>query len=166
MTLKRISAAVVVAGMLAAFVVTGSVGVSASGTVPFSATLIGHANPAPTADPCVLNNTEGGSGTAVHMGAVAWASAETVNFCTNQAGADVAGEFVFTAANGDQLAGRYVTLAHPDVAAGQITFNGTWKVTVGTGRFAGAVGEGTLSGQGSLAPPFDVSATFIGAIAY
>ena len=165
MTLRRISTAAA-AVLVAAFVVGATGGLSASRRVPFSATVVGHANPTPTADPCVFNNTEGGSGTAVHMGAIAWASAETVNFCTNSQGADVAGEFVFTAANGDQLTGTYVTLAHPDFAAGEITFSGEWTVTAGTGRFAAASGEGTLSGQGSLAPPFDVSATFVGAIAY
>lgn len=165
MTLRRISAAAV-AGILAAFVVAGPVHLSASRSVPFSATVVGHANPLPTLDPCVLSNTEGGSGTAVHMGAIAWASSETVNFCTNPEGADVTGEFIFTAANGDQLTGTYVTLAHPDPAAGQITFSGTWQLTGGTGRFAGAFGEGTLSGQGSLAPPFEVSATFVGTISY
>jgi hypothetical protein len=156
----------VLAGALAAFVVAAPGHVSAFPAVPFSATLVGHANPVATADPCVLSNTEGGSGTAVHMGAIAWASSETVNFCTNPNGADVVGEFVFTAANGDHLTGTYVALAHPDFAAGQITFSGTWTASGGTGRFAGASGEGTLSGQGSLAPPFDVSATFVGAIAY
>jgi hypothetical protein len=133
---------------------------------PFRATLTGHAGPQPTADPCVLSNTEGGSGVATHLGAVDWTSAETVNFCTNLEGADVEGTFVWTAANGDEIRGRYVTVAHPDFAAGTITFAGTWEVTSGTGRFAGATGEGTLSGHGSLAPPFEVAATFEGAIRY
>lgn len=165
MRLKRMSR-VMVACVLSVAAVGGQGRLSASGSVPFSATLTGHANPTPTADPCVLSNTEGGSGTAVHMGAIAWASSETVNFCSNPDGADVTGQFTFTAANGDELTGTYVTLAHPDFAAGIITFSGEWTITGGTGRFAGASGSGTLSGEGSLAPPFEVSATFLGRISY
>lgn len=73
---------------------------------------------------------------------------------------------MWTAADGDELTGRYVTLATPDFIAGVITFAGTWEITGGTGRFAGAPGAGTLSGEGSLAPPFGVSATFEGTITY
>ena len=158
----RRSAAMAVA--VAAILVSGPAGLAASGDRPFRATVTGHANPTPTADPCVLTNDESGTGTAVHMGSMSWTSSETVNFCSNPAGADVAGEFVMTAANGDQVKGRYVTLAHPDFGAGVITFSGTFEITGGTGRFAGASGEGELSGQGSLLEPFDVFASFTGSI--
>ncbi len=50
--------------------------------------------------------------------------------------------------------------------AGTITFSGQWEITAGTGRFAGATGEGTLSGEGSLVPPFGVIASFVGNISY
>ncbi len=153
-------------GILAAVVVAGSMGLAAAESRPFGATLEGHANPVPTSDPCVLTNTEAGTGKAVHMGAIAWASSETVNFCTNPEGADVTGEFVMTAANGDQIRGHYTTLAHPDFQAGVITFSGEWEITGGTGRFEQASGQGTLTGEGSLAPPFGVMASFVGNISY
>jgi hypothetical protein len=156
----------VTAGVVAAVAVVCAVEVAAAGSRPFSAALEGRANPVPTSDPCVLTNTEGGTGQAVHMGAIAWASSETVNFCSNPDGAEVQGEFILTAANGDEVFGRYETLAHPDFGAGVITFSGHWEITGGSGRFEHATGEGTLSGEGSLTPPFGVVANFVGAISY
>lgn len=153
-------------GVLAALVLACSVSAAAEASRPFGATLEGHANPVPTSDPCVLTNTEGGTGRAVHMGAIAWASSETVNFCSNPDGADVQGSFIMTAANGDQLFGQYTTLAHPDVVTGVITFSGQWTITGGTGRFEHATGDGTLTGEGSLAPPFGVMASFVGTVSY
>ncbi|HLG22832.1 MAG TPA: hypothetical protein VI382_08445, partial [Candidatus Manganitrophaceae bacterium] len=76
---------------------------------PFSATLEGNANPAPTADPCILVNTETAVSRALHLGESTWGSEEVVNFCSNPAGADVDGKFVIAAANGDQIYGSYRT---------------------------------------------------------
>ena len=163
--MKHLRSGILAAGILALVLVSGTTG-TASESRPFKATLVGHAGPSPTADPCVLTNAEGGTGQARHLGTIDWTSSENVNFCSNPAGADVEGVFVWTAANGDQLTGRYVTLAHPDFAGGVITFAGTWEITGGTGRFEGATGGGTLSGEGSLAPPFGVSATFEGTVSY
>jgi hypothetical protein len=156
-----------VAAVVTAVVLACPVQAAAGESRPFGAVLDGHANPVPDpGDPCLLANTEAGTGRAVHMGAIVWASAETVNFCTNPEGADIQGQFVMTAANGDQVFIDYVTLAHPDFNAGVITFSGTWTITGGTGRFADATGDGTLSGEGSLLPPFDVIASFVGSISY
>jgi hypothetical protein len=153
-------------GVLTAMVLAFSVSAAADSARPFGATLEGYANPVPTSDPCVLTNTEGGTGKAVHMGAIAWASSETVNFCTDPEGAEVQGSFVMTAANGDQLHGEYTTLAHPDFTSGVITFSGQWTIVGGTGRFENATGGGTLTGEGSLAPPFAVMASFVGKVSY
>jgi hypothetical protein len=134
---------------------------------PFGASLEGNAAPVPDPNnPCLLTNTESGKGRAVHMGVITWASAETVNFCSNPAGAEVQGEFVMRAADGDELVGTYVTLAHPDFVTGVITFSGEWKIVGGTGRFAQATGTGTLTGEGSLLPPFGVIASFVGTVSF
>jgi hypothetical protein len=133
---------------------------------PFSATLDGFAGPAPTADPCILANTEHGTGNARHMGAIAWASTETVNLCSNPAGGDVVGELTITAANGDSLHFSYTTLAHFDFAANQVSAAGNWQIASGTGRFAGATGQGVITANGSLLPPFEVIGRMTGVIAY
>jgi len=100
------------------------------------------------------------------MGAIAWAGAQTLNLCTNPEGADDHGEFVMTAANGDEVFGSYVTLVRFDFEAGVFTFTGRWRISGGTGRFSHAIGEGTVSGEGSVAPPSKVTARLAGTISY
>ena len=133
--------------------------------LPFGASLEGEAHPQQTTDPCVWTNEESGRGRAIHMGAITWATAETVNFCSNPAGIDVHGDFLFVAADGAEVHGRYTTLAHADMATGTITFSGQWQILGGTGRFAEAGGTGTLTGQGSLAGP-GVIASFVGSMTF
>ena len=165
--MRRVGSLASMIVLLSALAVTQPASLRAEQVRPFGAILEGHAHPDPSeTDPCLLTNTEEGTGHAVHMGAIEWASAETVNFCTNPAGADVEGEFVMTAANGDEVYGRYVTLAHLDPVMGVITFSGEWKIVNGTGRFAHATGQGTLTGEGSLVPPFPVIASFVGTISF
>ena len=158
--------AIAIAVAIAAAGASGAEAVAAAGPRPFGATLEGHSNAVPTSDPCVLTITEGGTGKAVHMGAIAWASSETLNLCSNPEGADVQGELVMTAANGDEVFGRYVSLVRPDFQAGVFTFTGRWEIVSGTGRFRNVTGEGTLSGGGSLVPPFQVMASMVGSISY
>lgn len=133
---------------------------------PFSATLDGFAGPMPTADPCVLANIEHGTGDARHMGAITWASSETVNLCSNPAGGDVVGQLTVTAANGDVLTFSYQTLAHLDFTTNEVSASGNWTISSGTGRFAGAAGHGVITADGSLLPPFEVIARMSGVIAY
>lgn len=133
---------------------------------PFSATLDGFAGPMPTADPCILANTEHGTGNARHMGAITWQSNETVNLCSNPAGGDVVGELTVTAANGDALHFSYTTLAHLDFVTNQVNAAGNWQITSGTGGFAGASGQGVITANGSLLPPFEVIGRMSGVIAY
>ena len=133
---------------------------------PFSATLTGFAGPAPTADPCVLENNEHGTGNARHMGAITWVSSETVNLCSNPAGGDVVGQLTITAANGDAVTFSYQTLAHLDFATNEVSAAGNWMISGGTGRFDGATGHGVITANGSLLPPFGVIAGMSGVIAY
>jgi hypothetical protein len=148
-----------------ALMVPPGVGANDGETRPFRMVLQGHASPDFPPEGCFLTNSESGTGIALHLGALTWASNEIVNFCA-EGGPVVEGEFVLTAADGDQLFGHLRTIAQFDFVTNQITFSGTWQITGGTGRFQGASGEGELSGQGSLVPPFDVTSDFSGEISY
>jgi hypothetical protein len=109
---------------------------------PFAVTLDGNASPVFQPDGCTIINDEEGTGHARP------------------------GQFVLTAANGDQVFGTYTTLAHLDFGAGQVTAFGHFQITGGTGRFSGAGGSGVISAIGSLAPPFAVLGGMSGAISY
>ena len=52
------------------------------------------------------------------------------------------------------------------LGAGQVSALGQFQITGGTGRFAGASGDGTISAVGSLLPPFEVIGGMIGVIGY
>ena len=140
-------------------------GVRADDARPFSATLDGFASPVFQPDGCTIINDEHGTGTATHLGAITWVSHEVVNICSNPPG-QVVGQITLTAADGDLLFGEYEALANLDFGAGQVTANGQLQVTGGTGRFAGASGEGVISAVGSLAPPFDLIGGISGVISY
>jgi hypothetical protein len=150
-----------------ALLLAGTIAIAANpDSRPFKVTLIGNANPMPTADPCVLDNNEAGTGHATHMGNITFATHETVNMCTNPDGADVDGTFLLTAANGDTVFGTYHTLAHLDFGTNQVSAFGQFTITGGTGRFEGASGDGTIGADGSLLPPFEVLGGQVGRISY
>jgi hypothetical protein len=153
------------AGIVAVSILFLTVGAAHAESRPFRASMQGHANPLPTADPCVLTNSEAGTGHARHLGAITWISNEVVNLCAD-GGPQVRAEFILTAANGDQVFGHLRTVARFDFVASQITFAGLWEIDGGTGHFQDAQGQGQLSGWGSLLPPFDVTAEFSGEIRY
>ena len=148
-----------VAGALA---LSGAVSADPPGS-PFVVVLEGNASPTPTSDPCILLNTETGAGQSATWGALTWASSETVDLCAN-GNADVDGQFSLTAENGDQITGSYRTSAHLDLQSGVITAVGRYKVTGGTGGFAGAKGKGVIAASGSLAPPFAFDGGLFGSI--
>jgi hypothetical protein len=165
MTKRTRSIAIVMAIAITMASVSGADGATKSR--PFGARLKVLSSPLPGSDPCLLPIMEAGTGIAAHMGKIAWAASETLNLCSNPQGADVQGEFVMTAANGDEVFGRYMSVVlYSD--AGAFTFAGRWEIVGGTGRFASAIGEGTLNGAGSLAqpPPTKVTAIMVGRISY
>jgi hypothetical protein len=112
--------------------------------VPFVVLLQGNANPTPTDDPCILVNTETGTGQSAAHGTFTRESRRSSSVCAT-GDANVDGEFTLTAANGDRLSGTYRTSAHLDFQAGVITAVGRCKVTDGTGGFAGAKGKGVIA---------------------
>lgn len=132
---------------------------------PFGATIEGNAGPVFTG-PCTIVNNETGTGQALHLGAITLTTHENVDLCSNPAGAVINGQFVMTAANGDQVVGTYQTLGHLDFATNQVTAAGRYTITGGTGRFAEVSGEGDLTAVGSLLPPFEVMGSFFGRITY
>ena len=136
---------------------------------PFRLTAEGHANPDFSLGPCNVVNTELGTGVAQHLGRVTWQATEVADFCVDPANpglAAVSGQLVVTAANGDQLTASGQSTVHADFAKDTLTITGTFTITGGTGRFAGATGGGTVTGGGSLLPPFAVATVFEGRIAY
>jgi hypothetical protein len=132
-------------------------------SLPFVVSLQGNANPTPTADPCILLNTETGTGQSAYLGPITWESKETVDLCAN-GNADVDGQLTITTANGDQVSGTYRTSAYLDFQAGVVTAVGRYKLTGGTGSLAGVKGKGVIAASGSLLPPFGVEGGLFGLI--
>ncbi len=128
----------------------------------FIAIIEGHANP--VFDGCVVTNTEEGGGFATRMGRITAMSEETAYFCSDPNRGVVNGEMVFENVKGDKLFLVYETLATIDPEIPEITFQGPYEVTGGTGRFENARGGGTIAGHGSLLPPFEVFAAHTGQI--
>lgn len=98
--------------------------------------------------------TSVGTGNLAHLGKVdvvvthcSWLTGPTT-------GAFSAADVVFTAANGDTLtmdhSGTFVLGAFGPDGPTTSDVEGTWTITGGTGRFAGATGSGTLGGVGDL----------------
>jgi hypothetical protein len=132
---------------------------------PFRARISGHANPQPVpGDLCLLTNVESGTGRALHLGRLTWASTETVNFCLVPDQGVVTGKLTLTSANGDEIYVTYTTLVTLDPVAGTVAALGTYQLTGGTGRFTGISGTGELRANGSLAPPFEIAGSMIGTI--
>jgi hypothetical protein len=153
------------AGTVATSILFLAAGSADAQSRPFRMSAQGNANPTPTPDPCVLTNTEAGTGHALHPGTLTWVSDEVVDLCA-EGGPRVSAEFVLTAASGDQAFGRLRTVARFDFVTNQVTFAGLWEIDRGTGRFQNVNGQGQLSGWGNLLPPFEVTAEFSGEIRY
>ena len=132
---------------------------------PFSGSLSGNASLTPTSDPCVLQNNETAVGTGTHLGRFTWESEEFANFCSVPGGVSVAGSFVITAADGDELHGVYTTIGLFD-SAGNLIIHGTFEIDGGTGRFSEATASGDLDAIGFLTPGLPVVGRFSGTIDY
>ncbi len=89
-------------------------------------------------------------GTATHVGRYTITNSHCLDLAT---GAFTGGTFTKTAANGDQLSGTYSGIGTVIVApnpVGEFAVNGTLTFTGGTGRFAGATGTVSMTGQESI----------------
>ena len=132
---------------------------------PLPRVLTGNAHLSETDDPCVLRNDETGDGEATDLGPFTWESVEHVDFCTIPGGVEVSGRFTMTAADGDQLFGKYTTIGLFD-EAGNLRIHGKYHFKGGTGRFAGATGKGDLDALAFLSPGLPFEGQLDGTIGY
>lgn len=104
-----------------------------------------------------------GEGHALHMGRT---TAVTTNQMVNLLTGAGTATYTLTAANGDTVVLEFVvaTIFLPSGA----TFAGTYIVTGGTGRFAGATGSGSASGSATFTGPSNGVGSFAvdGTISY
>lgn len=91
-----------------------------------------------------------GQGQATPLGT---ATAATTNQLVNLQTGEATATYTFGAANGDTFVVEEKFQSTFDQMAGRVTFEGTYVVTGGTGRFAGATGSGTLSGSAVFTGP-------------
>ena len=119
-----------------------SLPVHAESTVPFSASVDTQVTPlGPCGATCLTINIAG-TGHATHMGRIEIDGPSQINFAT---GAQT-GTSTLTAADGSTIVMLFVGAFIPTGPA-DATFQGTWTVTGGTGRFQGASGGGTYGGS-------------------
>jgi hypothetical protein len=93
-----------------------------------------------------------GTGKCSHLGAAECQSTDQVAVLAT---GGITATYTYTAANGDTLllTAESQTVAL-DPIVGRISFEGTFEVLGGTGRFAGASGRGTLIGWALFNQPF------------
>ncbi len=106
-----------------------------------------------------------GSGTATHLGAITESGSYCVLEFVGPGLARLAGEGTQTAANGDKLMFEFNEIANFNTVP--FTAVGTFTITGGTGRFAGATGGGTFNTTGTvLEVGFALHINYTGTITY
>lgn len=117
--------------------------------IPFNAHVTATAGPPPSGAPPWFMEVHG-SGVATLMGHI---TVYQYHYVVPTADPNVVafygGYWLWTAANGDQLYGTYAGTM-PFNPAGYFEIHGHFWITGGTGRFAGATGEGPASGSQSM----------------
>lgn len=112
----------------------------------YSTTPVGPIPPCPPGQLRILGN---GAAQGTQIGHGTWQSGECADFASMPGFIVVNGTATLTAANGDQVSFRYaVSTPFPD-ATGAFHARGTYVITGGTGRFAGATGGGAISADGN-----------------
>ena len=91
-----------------------------------------------------------GQGEATPLGA---ATTATTNQLVNLNTGEATATYTFAAANGDTFVVEEKFQSTFDQIARRVTFEGTYVVTGGTGRFSGATGSGTLTGSAVFTGP-------------
>jgi len=97
---------------------------------------------------CGLRVTVSGTAAGTHIGPGTWTHSECIDPFSQAPKAHVVGEGVLIASNGDRLVIDFDALADLPDATGQIHPRGTYTIAGGTGRFAGATGNGSLAVDG------------------
>jgi hypothetical protein len=114
--------------------------------VPFRASCEMVIEPAVPIGPGIISQVDSGECRQVtHMGRAQFVSDKVINIPAGTQTTAV----TFTAANGDILRGNG-TGTSTMIAPGRIAFTATIQFTGGTGRFANATGEATLTGEADL----------------
>ena len=118
--------------------------------------------------PCTFTNVENGNGILSHLGETAWTSTELGHFDSCPGGVPggpaitVHGVFTLTAANGDEIQGRYTTFGTLD--ANGVKVSGPIVFLSGTGRFTNVKGGGVITAVASVLT--EASGTIDGVIRY
>ena len=129
--------------------------VQAESDVPFQATWESLISIEPLVPP--LFAVSGlGAGKALHLGDM---TAQSITEVVNLATGEGAASYRFTAANGDDVFLTFLFLGIP-TSPTAFSIAGDWQVTGGTGRFEGASGSGTYTGQVEFVSLTDAVGTF------
>lgn len=110
-------------------------GVDPTGTCPALPTL-----------PTGFRGEIAGTGNASHLGKVTLSSSDCILLVGTNGFFFFSTQFVLTAANGDQMYGKYQGALGSTPASPVPQISGTFEVTGGNGRFAGATGSGVIDG--------------------
>ncbi len=84
-----------------------------------------------------------GEGPVTHLGLT---QIETTDQVVNLVTGSATATYHFVAANGDDITVLFTEVFLPATIPPNLTFLGSWTITGGTGRFAGASGSGTTEG--------------------
>ncbi len=114
-----------------------------------------------TTPPGVLTFEIFGTGNGTHLGKADFYSISVVDL--NYVPGQQTGSLKFTGANGDYLEGSFAGTLIPPDANGDISFEGEYTFSGGTGRFTGASGSGTYAGTANL-PAAEGQVTFSGTV--
>jgi hypothetical protein len=98
-----------------------------------------------------------GKGLATHLGAM---TAQSIHEVVNLATGEGSAQYRFIAANGDEIFVSFALLAVP-ISPIAFHIQGTWEITGGTGRFVGASGSGTYTGQVEFTGPATAVGHFV-----
>jgi hypothetical protein len=130
----------------AAVFISAPIPAAAGDQVPFNGTVSGQI-PSDLGPPdetgCVFDFLVSNSGTATELGAFTGYAEFIPNLCD----LTYTGFFYWIGANGDQISGPFSGYLTPTATPGVFDNHETAIVTDGTGRFAGATGIFTLTGQ-------------------
>lgn len=114
-------------------------------SVPFNATIATEVTPLGPCGPTCLTLDIAGSGQASHMGRTTVVGPSEIDFATGEQ----SGTSTLMAADGSTLDISFSGSFVPGPGPGDATFEGSWTVISGTGRFADADGGGSYWGTAS-----------------
>lgn len=118
----------------------------AVGPVPFSVRCEMQIQPPTPVGPGLLHQVDTGTCHGTHIGRAQITSDKIIDVVNGTQTLDI----TFVAANGDELRGTGAGTNSP-VGPGLVAFTATLTFTGGTGRFADASGQATITGQADLA---------------